>query len=271
MRRREFLAGSAALALPIRSEAIPSEWEYVWGDEFNYNGAPDTSKWAVVARESYRDRRKNVRVENNNLVLEVHKDGENYTSGGVRTGDPNTLIYQGVYGERRMFRYGRFEMRAKLSSVRGVINAFWLIGNWEDAGRDFHAVGEIDIMEALGMRPGRYYYTTHVHRWYDFPKGNRDQIHRGDYVSISGLSNKYHVFACEWDPKAIRFFSDSRLLWTRFIDETEHYRVFNKKMAMCLQCEYCRPGQWGGEEGIDDAALPASMYVDYVRVYSSKQ
>ncbi|MEQ8574854.1 MAG: glycoside hydrolase family 16 protein, partial [Fulvivirga sp.] len=59
----------------------------VWSDEFNYSGAPDSTKWSYDLGdgcpnvcgwgnnelEYYTSDSKNVRVENGNLIIEVHK------------------------------------------------------------------------------------------------------------------------------------------------------------------------------------------------------
>jgi beta-glucanase (GH16 family) len=116
----------------------------------------------VVVSETFRDRRENVRVENGNLILEVRKDnaeGQRYTSGSVRTADPNSLTYMDTYGNKKYFKPGRIEARIRIAQGRGLINAFWLISNWITLGSsyDFSINAEIDVLEAVGYDTDEWY------------------------------------------------------------------------------------------------------------------
>ncbi len=90
----------------------------VWSDEFDNTGAPDSTKWTYDLGDGcpnscgwgnneaqyYTKDSKNVRVENGNLVIEVHKaslGGKAYTS---------TRIVSKLKGD---WLYGRIEVKAK--------------------------------------------------------------------------------------------------------------------------------------------------------------
>jgi hypothetical protein len=256
-----------------------SRWEHIWGDEFDYTGAPDPTRWAVVVNGTFQNRRENVRVENGALVLEVRKDnaeGQTYTSGSVRTADPNSLTYMGTYGIKRYFKPGRIEARIKIAPVRGLMNSFWLMSNWVSPGSayDFYACGEIDVLEAVGYDTDNWYGTAHSHQWFDFPNGRRDRYSVVEHPTIAGLDDAYHVWAAEWDESAVKIFCDGKLIVTRNRagDPTEKYWPFVYDMALVLECGH-KPNaytDWGGEQGTDDAKLPARMCVDYVRAFTNK-
>ncbi len=71
-------------------KSSPKKWKLVWGDEFNYTGLPDSTKWNYDVggdgwgnheMEYYTDKRKeNARVENGLLIIEARK--ENYQEKG---------------------------------------------------------------------------------------------------------------------------------------------------------------------------------------------
>ncbi len=89
----------------------------VWSDEFDYEGAPDPGKWAVVdshfqrnqERQIYVDNREHVWVENGNLIIQAHSKGNGvYTSGRLET-----------YLQDK-WTYGRIEVKAKLPQGKGT-------------------------------------------------------------------------------------------------------------------------------------------------------
>ena len=124
-----------------------------WSDEFN--GAElDESNWGYEVgyvrnnepqAYTFRDKR-NVRVENGNLVLEARREADgSYTSGSVNTRG------------RAEFSYGIFEMRAKMPKGKAAWPAFWTMGiryGWP-------ACGEIDILEYYGTGPNIATSTLH--------------------------------------------------------------------------------------------------------------
>ena len=100
------------------------EYRLVWADEFDYEGKPDPEKWnydlgnhqwANRELQAYTDRPDNVFVKDGKLTLCARKeqDGERqYTSCRMTT-----------YG-RQSWKYGYFEIRARLPRGRGSWPAF---------------------------------------------------------------------------------------------------------------------------------------------------
>src|SRR5258708_2160764 len=77
------LSNSSPLSNPPPS-SIPTHWQQVWNDEFNYTGLPDSTKWNYDVGgngwgnkelEFYTEKgMENERVENGNLVIEARKE-----------------------------------------------------------------------------------------------------------------------------------------------------------------------------------------------------
>ena len=129
----------------------------VWSDEFSDTGQPDSTKWNYdlgdgcpnvcgwgnSEMEFYTNNAKNVRVENDKLIIEAHRDslgGKAYTS---------TRIKSKFKGD---WLYGRIEVKAKLPRGRGTWPAIWMLStDWKYGG--WPASGEIDIMEHVGHDP----------------------------------------------------------------------------------------------------------------------
>jgi hypothetical protein len=58
------------------------------------------------------------------------------------------------------WKYGRFEIRARIPAGRGTWPAIWLL-NSDNAYGDWPEVGEIDIMEHVGFDPNIVHFTVH--------------------------------------------------------------------------------------------------------------
>lgn len=235
-----------------------SAWELVWSDEFDKDGAPNPDKWAYDIGghgwgnnelQYYTDRRENSRVENGHLVIEARKedfDKNHYTSA--------RLLTRG----KKDFKYGRFEVSAKLPTGLGTWPAIWLLGS---NGKPWPANGELDIMEHLGRNAGWIHGSGHCQKYY-FKNGNQ----KTSITYVPDAEKAFHEYALEWYPDHIDFFVDNNKYLT-VTNEGSGWEAwpFDDPEHMILNVAL---GGWGGE--VTDAHLPARMEVDYVRVYKHK-
>ena len=186
----------------------------------------------------------NVTVKNGMLNITAKKQtvsvaGQkyNYTSGLVETGGD-----QYGYGHEFTFEYGYMEARIKIPSGQGLWPAFWLWpANYQDPP-------EIDIMEILGNKPQVTYMTMH------YTGGSKQYV--DDTVN---LSKSFHIYGCEWTPDYIAWFLDGVEV-ARFSDAT---LVSHQPMYLILNLAV--GGDWPGP--VSNKVLPATMQVDWVRVY----
>ncbi|WP_240624672.1 glycoside hydrolase family 16 protein [Aurantiacibacter odishensis] len=162
------LSTATPIPTPTSSPAASGNWQLVWADEFD---APqlDTSRWNVIAdcwgggnreRQCYTARADNVRVENGALVLSARE--ESYTGDAWPAhmapfqNDPDEQKTQDFTSGKITtkgkadWRYGRFEMRARLPQGQGVWPAFWMLPEDEVYG-GWPLSGEIDILEAVNL------------------------------------------------------------------------------------------------------------------------
>ena len=158
------------------------------------------------------------------------------------------------------FLYGRFEIRARLPRGRGTWPAIWMLhsnsvyGNWP-------ASGEIDIMEHVGYDVNKVHATVHTAA-YNHTKGTQ----KGTNKVIPTATDEFHNYRVDWTPYAVRAFIDD-VPYFEFINENTGFTTwpFNIKFFMILNVAV--GGNWGGAQGVDATIFPASMVVDYVRVY----
>ena len=96
--------------------------------------------------------------------------------------------------------------------------------------------------------------------------GNTPFAHRNT-LARGTASNDYHVYAVEWDSASVRFSVDSVTHYTVTRGEIGRYGdwVFDQPMYVILNLAV--GGKFDGDPK-SDAIVPATMLVDYVRVYA---
>jgi beta-glucanase (GH16 family) len=256
-----------SLLLLLTSVGNANEWTLVWSDEFNYEGRPDSDKWqyekGFVRNEElgyFTDRLENVRVEGEVLVIEAYKEtipNEAYIAGSTDwREEPEFADYTTgsiLTRDRKEFKYGRFEVRAKMPAGAGSHVGIWFSGaNGDEVG--WPECGEIDIMEYVGRLPD----TIHIFNHY--AEGRTDV---GKFTVMNPYDN-FHIYAMEWDETQIKYFIDNMQVATFNLDiaGTGSDNPFRKEQIFRLSYSL---GGWGW--GIDDNTLPKKLEIDYVRVY----
>jgi beta-glucanase (GH16 family) len=247
-----------------------SGWVLTWGDEFNGpdGSPPDATKWIVESGgsgwgnnelEYYTPRSENVRVENGNLVIEAIKQRFVGTDGVQRDYTSARLKSEGHFSQR----YGRFEARIQIPSGQGAWPAFWMLGD------DYHSAGwptcgEIDIMESIGSRSATIQGSLHGPGYSGSnPLTSAYTLPRGRF------SDRFHVFAVEWEPQVIRFYVDDRLYATKTPADLSGGKRWVYDHAFFILLNLAVGGTLPGKPG-DSTVFPQRMLVDYVRVYTRK-
>lgn len=250
---------------------LPQGYTKVWSDEFDRPGLPDPAKWRYDTAfnkqgwfndelQYYADaRRENTRVEGGRLILEARRErlsdkpdfgGQDYSSG--------KLVTRGVAD----WKYGFIQVRAKLACGRGVWPAIWMLA--ADGKSGWPAMGEIDIMEHVGWDPGRVHGTIHT-KAYNHSIGTQ----KGSNHLVPDACTAFHDYQLDWTPERILIGIDGRA----------HMRFDNDRKGDPATWPFASPqylilnvavGGWGGQKGIDPAAFPARMEVDYVRVWQKR-
>jgi len=239
-----------------------NKWKLSWSEEFNYNGLPDSTKWSYETGghgwgnnelQYYTQAAiANAEVSNGSLKLTaLHEkmDNREYTSA--------RLVTRG----KADFTYGRIEVRAKLPAGRGTWPAIWMLGtNVTKAG--WPDCGEIDIMEHVGYEKDSVLGTVHT-KAYNHVKGTQ----KTKKIFIANPYTTYHLYSIEWTPERIDFFLDNAL-YNHFPNEHKTTAEWPFDSPFYLLLNIAVGGNLGGKEGVDQTIFPATMEVDYVRVYT---
>lgn len=259
------LGAAATLALAVGCASVKSSqpWRLVWADEFDGHHI-DSSKWEFEVNASGGGNNElqyyvtnNARVSGGYLYIEARRENyfgpegsRNFTSSRLRTKN------------RGDWKYGRFEMCAKMPIGKGFWPAFWMLPTDEVYGGWPHS-GEIDIMEVLGDKPRQLHGTLH------YADAKRHHTYSGSHTLLSSgtFADEFHVFGLEWEPRAIHWYLDGKRYQTQtnWQSGTNVFPApFDQRFHLLLNLAV--GGNWPGNP-TSDTHFPQSMVVDYVRVY----
>ena len=189
-----------------------------------------------------------------NLVLTAKKTvaGDNLNCYyGTCTWKSAKLITLGKVG----FKYGRIEIRAKISGGRGQWPAIWMLGaNQPSVG--WPQCGEIDIAEMKGDLPNMLWGTLH----------GPGYLNRGGTTAIPGGFTGYHIYRIDWVANRIIWYIDGvkfHEMRNTYIDGNEW--VFNTEQYLLLNV--AMGGNFVGNS-ISSSLTSTTMSVDYIH-YSS--
>lgn len=286
-----------------------SGWEMVWSDEFDASSI-DSRKWTHEVnclgggnqeKQCYTDSSDNAYIADGVLNIVALPAGEGaeqpYTSARL------------ISKHKADFKYGRFEIKAKLPSGQGSWPAFWMLPTDETYG-GWPKSGEIDILEAVNLKTvndedvveNQIYGTLHYGK--EWP----DNVHSGKAYSIpDGINpaDNFHTYAIEWQEGEIRWYLDDYLYATQRQSEVrynskeqavglahqgwfaEYYNLvsgelsthwdaapFDQKFFMIIN--FAVGGNW--PENVNNLGVDADAFtngqrfeVDYIRVYQCNQ
>ena len=225
----------------------------VWSDEFN-GSAVNRANWDFEEGffgyngELQTYQAGNTTVANGNLMITAKREWvAPYTNPGYTSS-------RLVSNRLQDFRFGKVEARIKLPLRKGMWPAFWMLGS--DAAK-WPLNGEIDIMEHVNADD-----QTHATEHYD------DNGHRqyGTQRAIPAPVDGYHTYTTEWDAEYIRTYVDGQKYHEfRIAGGVGGTEEFQKRFFLLLNLAV--GGEMTGYQSPNDNELPATMFVDYVRIF----
>lgn len=256
---------------PDKNDTIPSipGWQLVWNDEFS--GADiDLDKWEYEVNgqgggnnelQYYTDRPRNSFIQDGNLIILAMNESFTGTDGTRQY--TSARLHTRNKGD---WKYGRFDIKAKLPYGQGLWPAIWMMptnsvyGGWA-------ASGEIDIMELLGQESNRVYGTLHYGGSYP------NNSHSGSSFRLpsGSFATDYHLFTIEWEENEFRWYVDGILYLTQNEWSTNvapYPAPFDQEFYLILNVAV--GGNWPGNPD-ETTIFPQTMVVDYVRVYKKAE
>ncbi len=260
------LLALAVSMLAFKSTNNDPSPKLIWEDHFNIPGLPNQEVWSYDVgkgcelpcgcgwgnqelQEYIANNPNNARIENGNLVLQVHQEKSgNITSARIHTKNSINL------------KNGIVEVRAKNASCKGAWSAIWMLptdnryGIWPKSG-------EIDIMEHVAFEPDSIYSAVHVEAY-----NHMIGTHKNGAKHVETATQDFHTYKLIWDESSCSSFVDDQLIFTfENNNEGQKYWPFDEEFYLIFNVAF--GGNWGGREGIDTDCLPTEMLVDYVKIY----
>ena len=227
-----------------------------WHDEFDYRGFPNDNMWVITqAKQKEQDaiyvrNKKNCYVKNGNLNLTLR-----------RIEKEDTTLYESgrVYAQKEYYiKYGKIEMRAKCSTVKGAWEALWL----KSIGKAKNGVwGEMDIMEYIGdWGKDKFQINFHLRGNFSNKIKNHKQYPKFPDIDIS----KWHIYTLEWYPDRIMVYVDDTLFYDLRKGDIPEWPFENRYMPIMA---FGYKPNWSKTKETNDKALPQTLKIDYVRYY----
>ena len=257
----------------------PDGYELVWHDEFNRSEPPDPENWTyeqgyIRNKELQWYQADNVRCDGEYLVIEArqehkqnpdhdpasedwgrHREAFEYTSASITT------------QERHEWRYGRFEIRAKVPIDAGMWPAIWMMGVSRNQGRGWPGCGEIDLMEYYQgkiLANAAWAHENGKAKWDD----SKTPITELTDETPRAWASQFHIWRMDWDQTQIKIYIDGRLLNTIDLSTTVNessdlVNPFHEPHYLLLNLAV------GGAAGGDPSGteFPQQYLIDYVRVF----
>ena len=247
---------------------IAQDWNLVWSDEFESNGAVNSEKWHHQTLlpngyswynselQHYTNRIENSFIEDGLLKIVAIK--ENFTDQG------HTKQYTSArLNSKFSFTYGKVEVRAKLPYGVGTWPAIWTLGKniiepggyWTNSfgTTSWPACGEIDIMEHWGDNQNYVQSATHT------PSSYGGTINHGGQT-IPTASSEMHTYTLVWTAEKLVF----------SVDDVVHY-TYNPPVKDSNTWPFDSEQYLLLNLAIEPDIIPnftqSAMEIDYVRVY----
>ena len=253
-------------------------WTLVWSDEFDGPvGSPiDGTKWSYQTadgckegicgwgnseKEYYTDAAENIALNGQGQLMIVARRAPagltcyygacQYTSGKITTRD------------KMLAQPGRVEARIKIPEGQGLWPAFWMLGH-NYPTMPWPACGELDVMENKGSQPSTTSSAVHGPGY----SGQTPFAHSQTLAS-GKFADDFHTFAVEWDSLHVTFFIDDYVHYVTTRDAVLKYGTSILDQPFFVILNLAVGGHFDGDPQ-SDAILPATMLVDYVRVYKAE-
>jgi beta-glucanase (GH16 family) len=210
-------------------------------------------------------------VSNGSLKLEIRKN--------------NATDYSRVYLrtlEAKARTYGYYEARIWMPLPYGFQGAFWMMPT-SMAGMDCSSSScpelgtlnsatdgaELDIIEGTGGQISsdfRYSTNVHIDGYYTGHPSNwvNTYTYNHPILAVDNIYNRYHTYGFHWTSTFLRWYIDGYMIREVAIDKW----IPDVNEWIILSTSVHPQGDWDGT--FDATKLPATMYVDWVKVYNTK-
>jgi beta-glucanase (GH16 family) len=248
----------------------------VFSEEFNYTGKPSSAIWNYETgfrrnKELQWYQSENVTCKDGRLLIEGKKvdfQNPNYVANSNNWKENREKVNYTAASitteGKKIWKFGRFEIRARIDTAMGSWPAIWLLG----MNQEWPSCGEIDMLEFY--RPENVpsilanVACGNSGRWN--AKWNSSKKPLAYFLQTDkDWPRKYHIWRMDWNKDSINLYVDDSLLNTTLLSEMINPNGTNP----FLQPQYLLLNLALGSNGGDPSQsnFPITFEVDYVRVY----
>lgn len=219
------------------------------------------SSWFGNEQQHYTNRIDNSYINNGTLKIDAKREA--YTIQGITKEFTSARL-----NSKFSFKYGRLEVRAKLTEADGTLPAIWMLGKninelgayWQLNGYGavtWPACGEIDIMEYWGSN----IISSAVHHPID---GNLTvDEYLANYQNKDGVTTNFHNYALEWNNERITLSVDG-------INHFSYEPLIKNQYTWPFDAEQFILLNIAIQSNVPLSFVQSIMEIDYVRVYQEK-
>lgn len=286
--RGMFVFLTTVAALVLRGESVPD-----WSDEFSVDGRPNPGKWDyevgfVRNRELQWYQPENAYCSNGWLVIEARrerKENPNYDPAAPEEDWRRSRTHADytsacvITKDRKAFKYGRIDIRAKIVAEGGLWPALWLLG--ESIGKiRWPACGEVDILEyyndcilanfiyadnpwGKGVKPAE------PGRRLDCRTNTSEYALPGFRSKDPHWCEKWHVWSISWTDQLMAIYLDGELLNVHVVEQScnpsfvEPRYPYREPMYLLMNLALAKH-PFDAEA---EPQYPSRFLIDYVRYY----
>ena len=269
--------------------------EPVWRDEFDGNSL-DGTKWTALnggwkdenqqVRNCYTRSDENINVSGGSLnLIGLYKPGATCTGGNTKTGNFTSGFVQTK--NKAYFKYGYIEARIKMPKNKSTWPGFWMSPNNSPYSAGWPDWGEIDIVETKGSN---HQFAASDAHWRD---KNTPTGQTGSHRNRQGVippskfgtndTTEWHTYGVKWTEGKLEYFIDGE--WHHTITEFKNSNSTGSPNGPFDQDFFLRLNLAIGGNYIDapwddpinsvgatnGEGFPATMSIDYVRVYEMRK
>ena len=150
------------------------------------------------------------------------------------------------------FLYGRMEMRMRMIRGSGLVSTFFTYKNGSEVAPTPWEETDIEVM---GKNDAKTWQSNLIT---GNPRVTSEQL----YNAPSSLADGYHTYAIEWTPDYVMWTFDGAM-----VRKTEGGQASNLVNAASLRFNAWASNATGWVGALDDAALPAYQFVNWIKYY----
>jgi len=260
--------------LPVEHPSVDKNWAVVFKDDFNtldtinrWNKAHNAihGDYTKETEEPQVYHRNDAYVKNGKIELRTQKLNNYYPcpKGNACQYEGKHYYTSGQISSQKRYKYGYYEICAKLPGSDGYWPAFWLWNSTPSTETTNCWYNEIDIFEAAGCNTD--VVTSNFHWGFQCPTDVYSKS-KGVSNTANNFDNIYHWYGVEWNSNKITWYIDRKVV-RQVANNMEGIGIQNG-MYIIINVALHPIVNWWDCQISSNTIFPNFMYVEQADAYS---